>query len=99
MCTLSDSGTIAEECSIFNFPAVCIRDSIERPEALDSGSIILTGINEKNIINSIELTKNLNKNSNEIPADYSIGNTSERVVKLIQGLSNLKNSWLGIDNK
>ena len=73
--------------------------SIERPEALDSGSIILTGINEKNIINSIELTKNLNKNSNEIPADYSIGNTSERVVKLIQGLSNLKNSWLGIDNK
>ncbi len=98
-CTLSDSGTIAEECSIFNFPAVCIRDSIERPEALDSGSIILTGINEKNIINSIELTKNLNKNSNEIPADYSIGNTSDRVVKIIQGLSNLKNNWLGIDNK
>ena len=98
-CTLSDSGTIAEECSIFNFPAVCIRDSIERPEALDSGSITLTGINEKNILNSIELTKNLNKYSNEIPADYSIGNTSDRVVKLIQGLANLKNNWLGIDNK
>ena len=98
-CTLSDSGTIAEECSIFNFPAVCIRDSIERPEALDSGSITLTGINEINILNSIELTKNLNKYSNEIPADYSIGNTSDRVVKLIQGLANLKNNWLGIDNK
>ncbi len=98
-CTLSDSGTIAEESSILNFPSVCIRDSIERPEALDSGSIILTGINEKNILNSIELTKNLSKYSSEIPADYSISNTSDRVVKLIQGLSNLKNNWLGINKK
>lgn len=98
-CTLSDSGTIAEESSILNFPSVCIRDSIERPEALDSGSIILTGINEKNILNSIELTKNLSKYSSEIPADYSISNTSYRVVKLIQGLSNLKNNWLGINKK
>ena len=78
---------------------MCIRDSIERPEALDSGSIILTGINEKNILNSIELTKNLSKYSSEIPADYSISNTSDRVVKLIQGLSNLKNNWLGINKK
>ena len=58
-CTLSDSGTIAEESAIFNFPAICLRDSIERPEALDEGSIILTGVNEENIVNSIKMIKKI----------------------------------------
>ena len=96
-CTISDSGTIAEESAIFDFPAVCLRNSIERPEALDEGSIILSGVNENNIIDSINLTKNLNKNKNNCPIDYEIRDTSLRVIKLIQGLSVLKNKWLNID--
>lgn len=96
-CTISDSGTIAEESAILNFPAICVRDSIERPEALDVGSIILSGVNENNIIESINLTKNLTKNKNNCPIDYEIRDTSLRVIKLIQGLSVLKNKWLNID--
>ncbi len=96
-CTLSDSGTIAEESAIFNFPAICLRDSIERPEALDEGSIILTGVNEENIINSIKMTKKNFRSPNNCPIDYKIKDTSIRVIKLIQGLSNLRNKWLNID--
>ncbi len=96
-CTISDSGTIAEESSIFNFPAICLRDSIERPEALDEGSLILTGVNENNLLESIEMTKKMFKSPNYCPSEYKIENTSERVLKIIQGLTNLKNKWLNID--
>ena len=96
-CTLSDSGTIAEESAIFNFPAICLRDSIERPEALDEGSIILTGVNEENIVNSIKMIKKNFRSPNNCPIDYKIKDTSIRVIKLIQGLSNLRNKWLNID--
>jgi len=96
-CTISDSGTIAEESSIANFPAICLRDSIERPEALDEGSIILSGVNENSILNSIEMTKKLFKSPNNCPEDYRIKDTSERVVKLIQGLTGLRDKWLNIE--
>ena len=96
-CTISDSGTIAEESSIANFPAICLRDSIERPEALDEGSIILSGVNENSILNSIEMTKKLFKSPNNCPEDYQIKDTSERVVKLIQGLTGLRDKWLNIE--
>ena len=52
ICTISDSGTISEESAILNFPAVTVRSAMERPEALDAGSIILTGINSKIILSS-----------------------------------------------
>jgi len=96
-CTISDSGTIAEESAIFDFPAICLRDSIERPEALDSGSLILTGVNTKNILDSIKLIKKTYKSPNACPDDYKINDTSSRVIKLIQGLTKLKNKWLNID--
>lgn len=96
-CTISDSGTIAEESAIFDFPAISCRDSIERPEALDSGSIILTGISKKNILDSLKLITKKYKSPNSCPEDYKITDTSDRVIKLIQGLSILKNKWLNID--
>ena len=95
-CTLSDSGTISEESGILNFPAITIRNSMERPEALDTGSIILSGFNYDVIKNSIDFVTRNNGIQNEIPIEYKITNTSERVLKLILGLSNLSNLWSGI---
>jgi len=98
LCAISDSGTISEESSILNFPAISLRESMERPEAQDTGSIILTGLNPEFVLDSIELVINEFSHSivKSIPADYMIPNTSWRVLKLIQGLSSLSNRWHGI---
>lgn len=79
---LSDSGSIAEESAILGFPAITIRDSMERQEALETGSIIMSGISQSgvsealNIITSTPMTKN-------IPTEYQIKDTSTRVVNFI----------------
>lgn len=101
-CAISDSGTIAEESSILDFPAITPRDAIERPEAMDSGSIIVTGLDEGAIIEAVNLATALHsarQASGErcpVPTDYMIANTSERVIKLIVGTARLSNSWDGI---
>lgn len=95
MCVISDSGTISEEASILNFPAITIRNAMERPEAMDSGQIVLTGIDAETIISSIELqthSKCLNGKS-QIPHEYQVCDVSSRVVKLIMGLSRLSHKW------
>ncbi len=98
LCTISDSGTISEESAILNFPAISIRNSMERPEAQDAGTIILTGFNMDIVLSSIELVINERKNnlSKQRPADYLVPDTSWRVLKLIQGLTSLSNSWYGV---
>lgn len=98
LCAISDSGTISEESAILNFPAISLRNSMERPEAQDVGSIILSGFETENVLNSIkieinEYSQNLAK---QIPYEYAISNTSIRVLKLIQGLSKISNIWWGI---
>ena len=101
LCTISDSGTISEESSILNFPAITIRNSMERPEALDSGSIILTGLNKDIIKGAIETVINDRKikgYQSTLPVEYKVSNTSERVFKLILGTSHLSNKWSGIEN-
>lgn len=97
-CTLSDSGTISEESSILGFPAVTIRNAIERPEALDTGHIILTGLDPDVILNAVGMAVTHQQATSEhpIPAEYSIANTSYRVVKLILGTAKLANQWDGI---
>jgi UDP-N-acetylglucosamine 2-epimerase (non-hydrolysing) len=101
LCTISDSGTISEESSILNFPAISLRQSMERPEAQDTGSITLTGFNPDVVLNSIALAVDEPKERmfKEIPADYSIKDTSWRVVKLVMGNCKLSNKWNSITEK
>ena len=97
-CAVSDSGTIAEEASILGFPAITPRDAIERPEALDVGCIIMTGLDAGTILNGVEaITAQFSSGTPPpVPADYCIPNTSARVVNLILGTAKLSNSWDGI---
>jgi UDP-N-acetylglucosamine 2-epimerase len=98
LCTISDSGTISEESAILNFPAISLRNSMERPEAQDAGTIILTGFDQEVVLKSIALACEEHKSNipKQIPADYQILDTSWRVLKLIQGLASLSNLWQGI---
>lgn len=99
-CTLSDSGTISEESAIMSFPAVSIRKSMERPEAQDAGTIILSGLDSEVIINSINLMVKRfepNKEYLNAPAEYKIPDTSWRVLNLIMGNTKLSNIWSGIN--
>ena len=96
---VSDSGTLPEESSFFtsvghSFPAVCIRTSTERPEALDKGCFILAGIDEKSLLQAVDTAVEMVKNGdNGIPVpNYVDENVSTKVVKLIQ-------SYTGVVNK
>ena len=88
---VSDSGTLPEESSFFTsvghpFPAVCIRTSTERPEALDKGCFILAGIDEKNLLQAVDIAVQMNRDGDlGIPVpDYVEENVSTKVVKIIQ---------------
>lgn len=98
LCVVSDSGSISEEASILSFPAVTIRNAMERPEAMDTGSIILTGLDTCTILQSIAMViKEKNKiKKNIVPPEYEITNVSQRVVKLILGTAKLSYIWEGI---
>ena len=101
-CTISDSGTIAEESSILSFPGITPRDAIERPEGLDTGCIIMTGVDRGAIVAGVEaITKSHSERVRQslphpVPEDYCVTNTSERVVNLILGTTHLSNKWDGI---
>lgn len=99
-CAISDSGTIAEESAMLDFPAVTIRQSIERPEALDAGSIVLTGLSPDIVISAVDLvTKEEELYVNrEVPAEYQVENTSLRVLKLILGTAKLTNRWRNLES-
>lgn len=87
---LSDSGTISEESAILGFPAVSIRTSTERPEAVDAGSIIIGGIEKNQMLNSINVCINtFEQNIENIAWEYRIDNVSNRVVKIIQGFTRI----------
>lgn len=78
-CVISDSGTIAEESAILGFPAITIRNAIERPEAIDAGSIIMTGVDKKSILECLEIVST----PKFAPPDYLVENCSDRVLKTI----------------
>ena len=98
-CAISDSGTIAEESSILGFPAITIRNAIERPEALDTGSILMTGLDADTIVDAVTFVAEQQQSDSHLnaPVDYQITDTSTRVVKLILGTAKLSNRWHGIE--
>jgi len=95
LCVLSDSGTVSEEASILEFPAITIRDSMERPEALDSGSMMMAGLNYESILTSVNLAI-AKTNIFELPSAYQDLNHSQKVVKFIQSTAGRAHEWLGI---
>ncbi len=94
-CVLSDSGTIAEESTILGFPAVTLRASIERPEALDTGAIAMTDLDADVVVTAVRLAMD-RPTGGERPADYRIANTSERVVNLILSTAFQHRAWSGL---
>lgn len=99
LCAISDSGTISEESSMLSFPAISLRQSMERPEAQDAGTIILTGFDADVILNSVFTAVEEQKQGKykSIASEYTIENTSWRVLKLIMGNAKLSNKWWGIN--
>jgi UDP-N-acetylglucosamine 2-epimerase (non-hydrolysing) len=97
-CVLSDSGTITEESTLLGFPAVTIREAMERPEGLDTGSIILTGVQQDVVLQAVRAVMQQHKNEQvpPVPDDYMVENVSQRVVNLIIGTARLSNQWDGI---
>jgi len=96
-CVLSDSGTICEESSMLSFPAVTVRTAMERPEAIDTGSIILTGLDAEVIVKSVKVQmEEVRSKGLCVPADYQIINTAQRVLNIILGTAKLSNTWHGI---
>ena len=98
---VSDSGTLPEESSYFtsigkSFPAVCIRTSTERPEALDKGCFVLAGIDEKSLLQAVETAVRMNDEGDYgIPVpDYTDENVSTKVVKLIQSYTSIVNKMV-----
>lgn len=97
-CVVSDSGTIAEEASLLMFPAITIRQAHERPEGMDEGTVILSGLSKENIIHSIKVTRS---HFDEIISpykvvdDYNVENVSKKVLKVILSYKSYVNrvSW------
>lgn len=94
---LSDSGTISEESLILNFPAVTLRSFIERPESLDTGGIITTGLGADAIADSLDMTLRQYESDGppSVPWEYSVGDTSRRVVNFIRSTVHSHRARLG----
>lgn len=99
-CVLSDSGTIAEESTILGFPAITLRESIERPEALDTGGIVMTGLDVHDVEEGVALVIADRAAGigveRSAPTDYMIADTSTRVVRFIMSTASRNAVWSGL---
>jgi UDP-N-acetylglucosamine 2-epimerase (non-hydrolysing) len=100
-CVLSDSGTISEESIILGFPAVTIRDSMERPEALEFGGIVMTGLKAANVIAGIRSVTEDGSSAigtppQSLPAGYEVTDCSTRVVRFMLSTISRHHEWAGI---
>ncbi|WP_422752472.1 non-hydrolyzing UDP-N-acetylglucosamine 2-epimerase [Micromonospora sp. WMMD708] len=96
-CTLSDSGTVSEEAAILGFPAVTLRESIERPEALDAGAIVMTGLDPAGVVEGVRVVvEQVAAGPVDCPPDYRVPDTSRRVVDFILSTVRRHHDWAGI---
>jgi UDP-N-acetyl-L-fucosamine synthase len=93
LCVISDSGTLAEESSLLNFPAVSLRTSTERPEAIDKGNLIIGNLSSDKVLQSVELAIEMFKNNDigERVDYYKDENVSNKVIKIIQSYTEIIN--------
>ena len=90
-CVVSDSGTMPEEAAVSRFPAVCIRTSTERPEALDKGCFVIGGITEETLLQSVDMAvklEELGERGGVVP-DYEETDVSGTVIRLIQSYTRI----------
>ena len=96
-CVLSDSGTLSEESAMLGFPAVLIRTSTERPEALDAGTIVIGGVTQQSVEQAMALSVSMFENGEptSLPQDYSDANVSVKVVKIIESYAGIvmRTTW------
>ena len=96
-CVLSDSGTISEESILLNFPAITIRDSMERPEALDVGGIIMSGLSTDDVLQGVNAACFTDNDlPREIPQGYEVQDVSRRVVRIIMSTVRRHHEWAGL---
>ncbi|MBF4578671.1 non-hydrolyzing UDP-N-acetylglucosamine 2-epimerase [Frigoribacterium sp. VKM Ac-2530] len=95
---LSDSGTISEEASLLGFPAVTLRDDIERPEALDSGHIITAGVSAESLVDAVDMVLALGEHApaTPLPQGYEVSDTSRRVLSYLRSKTHTHHARLGI---
>jgi UDP-N-acetylglucosamine 2-epimerase len=99
-CVLSDSGTISEECALLGFPALTLRGSMERPEALDGGNIVLCGLEPEDVLRAVRLVTEAGAvPGRQVPEAYQVRDVSERVVRAISGLTPLLARWSGLERQ
>lgn len=95
MCVISDSGTISEESSIVGFPSVILRDSMERPEALESGASVMAGMSKDSLLSAIKfVTKRPGASS--LPSGYEVTDFSQRVASVILSTARIAPTWLNL---
>ena len=90
-CTISDSGTISEESSILRFSAITIRETHERPEAMDEGTLIMSGLNKENVLRSLKIA--MHDKNFKITKDYKVENLSSKIVKIILSYTHYINNF------
>ena len=91
---LSDSGSISEECAILKFKAITLRESMERPEALETGTILMSGLSTEQVLTAIEYVET-RVSEPETPPDYLIENSSDRVISFILSTHHVHAFWSG----
>lgn len=93
LCVVSDSGTLAEESGLLHFPAVSIRTSTERPEAIDKGSFVIGSISEKSLLQAVNMSVSMRNHNEKVVDvdDYMDDNVSIKVVKIIQSYTDIIN--------